>query len=100
MRNNAYFYYPKSKSLHRNKTPLGVLYRHLPQTLSHDFLQKVRGYVVRLTTPCEDNSNESLQKSKCGTGLQTGLPLPRLHREMLSKLDRDPLDNRLCGETN
>ncbi len=49
---------------------------HLPVTSSHDFFQKVRGYVVRLTKACEDDNNESLRTSKCVTELHVGLPFP------------------------
>jgi hypothetical protein len=56
--------------------PLEPWYWHFPVTPSHDFPQKVRGYVVRLTRACEDDSNENLQPRRCKTGLQIGLPLP------------------------
>ena len=43
---------------------------------SHQGRGSVRGYVVRLTRACEDDNSENLQRRRCGTGLQVGLPLP------------------------
>jgi hypothetical protein len=57
------------------KSPGGVISAPSGNSFS-SLLQKVRGYVARLMKACEDNNNENLQQSRCGTGLQAGLPLP------------------------
>jgi hypothetical protein len=76
------------------RIPLELSYRHLLQTPSHDFLQKAKGWVVRITRACEDDSNESLQRRRWEQDRKYRYISHRLYREMPFRSDGDQLENR------